>query len=134
MPQNICPGYSISWIYPAARWQIQPRSANFRSFINYLCKLFQPIDPNEETFWDQFWSENVSNVQDIFTLVPAAEIRQLREDAPANLATLCYKAVEKLVKAVDNSCRTHREQQTGNKRFLFLCQVMLMGLCSSELH
>lgn len=85
-----------------------------------MCKLLQPIDPNEDTFWDQFWSENVTNVQDIFTLVPAAEIRQLREDAPANLATLCYKAVEKLVKAVDNSCRTHREQQTGNKSYFFV--------------
>jgi len=52
-------------------------------------------------------------VQDIFTLVPAPEIRALREEAPSNLATLCYKAVEKLVKAVDSSCRTHHEQQTG---------------------
>jgi len=45
--------------------------------------------------------------------VPAPEIRALREEAPSNLATLCYKAVEKLVKAVDSSCRTHHEQQTG---------------------
>lgn len=44
--------------------------------------------------------------------MPATEIRALREESPANLATLCYKAVEKLVKAVDNSCRTQREQQT----------------------
>jgi hypothetical protein len=44
--------------------------------------------------------------------VPATEIRTLREDAPSNLATLCYKAVEKLVKAVDSSCRTQHEQQT----------------------
>lgn len=55
----------------------------------------------------------MTNVQDVFTLVPAAEIRSLREEAPANLATLCYKAVEKLVRAVDNSCRTHHEQLTG---------------------
>lgn len=54
----------------------------------------------------------MTNVQDIFTLIPAPEIRILREEAPSNLATLCYKAVEKLVKAVDNSCRTQREQQT----------------------
>lgn len=80
---------------------------------------FQPIDANDDSFWEQFWSENVSNVQDIFTLVPAAEIRQLREDAPSNLATLCYKAVEKLVKAVDNSCRTQREQQTGKIIYMY---------------
>ncbi|GFG40774.1 hypothetical protein Cfor_06052 [Coptotermes formosanus] len=72
----------------------------------------KPIDASDDSFWDQFWSENVTNVQDIFTLVPAPEIRALREEAPSNLATLCYKAVEKLVKAVDNSCRTHHEQQT----------------------
>lgn len=55
----------------------------------------------------------MTSVQDIFTLVPANELRLLREDAPSNLATLCYKAVEKLVKAVDNSCRTHQEQHIG---------------------
>lgn len=72
----------------------------------------QPIDPDDDTFWEQFWSENVTSVQDVFTLVPAREVRALREEAPSNLATLCYKAVEKLVKAVDNSCRTQQEQQT----------------------
>lgn len=76
------------------------------------------MDANDENFWEQFWSENVSSVQDIFTLVPAREIRALREEAPSNLATLCYKAVEKLVKAVDNSCRTQHEQQTGIVSFI----------------
>ncbi|XP_056634691.1 protein HID1 [Diorhabda sublineata] len=85
---------------------------NFRKAVVQLTSKSEPIDSSDDTFWEQFWSENVSNVQDIFTLVPAIEIRQLREEAPSNLATLCYKAVEKLVKAVDNSCRTHHEQQT----------------------
>lgn len=61
-----------------------------------------------------FWSENVLNIQDVFVLIPAPEIRSLRDEAPANLATLCNKAVEKMIKAVDNSCRTQQEQQTGN--------------------
>ena len=39
--------------------------------------------------------------------------RALREENPSNLATLCYKAVEKLVQAAETGCRTHREQQTG---------------------
>lgn len=52
-------------------------------------------------------------MQDVFALVPGAEIRALREESPNNLATLVYKAVEKLVKTVDSSCRTQREQQTG---------------------
>ncbi|XP_043787668.1 protein HID1 isoform X3 [Apis laboriosa] len=85
---------------------------NFRKAVVQLTSKTQVIDASDDNFWDQFWSENVTNVQDIFTLIPAPEIRILREEAPSNLATLCYKAVEKLVKAVDNSCRTQREQQT----------------------
>ncbi|GJQ81764.1 hypothetical protein Trydic_g311 [Trypoxylus dichotomus] len=85
---------------------------NFRKAVVQLTSKTDPIDANDNAFWEQFWSENVNNVQDIFTLVPAPEIRALREEAPSNLATLCYKAVEKLVKAVDNSCRTQHEQQT----------------------
>ncbi|XP_063220814.1 protein HID1 isoform X2 [Bacillus rossius redtenbacheri] len=85
---------------------------NFRKAVVQLTSKTQPIDAGDDSFWDQFWSENVTSIQDVFTLVPALEIRALREEAPSNLATLCYKAVEKLVKAVDNSCRTQHEQQT----------------------
>ncbi|XP_018319000.1 protein HID1 [Agrilus planipennis] len=85
---------------------------NFRKAVVQLTTKTEAIDANDDAFWEQFWSENVTNVQDIFALIPAAEIRTMREEAPANLATLCYKAVEKIVKAVDNSCRTQREQQT----------------------
>lgn len=70
------------------------------------------VDASDDLFWNQFWSENISNVQDVFTLIPASEIRILREESPSNLATLCYKAVEKLVQSVDCSCRTQSEQQT----------------------
>ena len=52
-------------------------------------------------------------VQDVFTLIPAAEIRALREESPSNLATLCYKAVEKLVAAAESGCNAQKEQQTG---------------------
>lgn len=85
---------------------------NFRKAVVQLTSKIEPIDVTDDTFWEQFWSENVTNVQDIFTLVPATEIRSLREEAPTNLATLCYKAVERIVKAVDNSCRTQHEHQT----------------------
>lgn len=49
---------------------------------------------------------------DVFALVTSSEIRKLRKEQPENLATLCYKATERLVKAVDTSCRTAVEQQT----------------------
>jgi hypothetical protein len=61
----------------------------------------------DEAFWDQFWSESVTSVQDVFTLVPSAEIRALREESPSNLATLCYKAVERVARAAESSCRSH---------------------------
>ncbi|CAL4156371.1 unnamed protein product, partial [Meganyctiphanes norvegica] len=70
-----------------------------------------PIDASDDTFWEQFWGDHVAGVQDIFALIPAAEIRALREEAPSNLATLCYKAVEKLVQATDTGCSTHQEQE-----------------------
>uniref|UniRef100_T1IJN7 HID1 domain-containing protein n=1 Tax=Strigamia maritima TaxID=126957 RepID=T1IJN7_STRMM len=83
---------------------------NFRKAVIQLTTKAQPVDAADETFWDQFWCESIQNVQDVFTLIPAVEIRALREESPSNLATLCYKAVEKLVRAADGSCSTHQEQ------------------------
>lgn len=74
---------------------------------------FQQINANDDVFWDQFWSDHCTSIQDVYALVPSSEIRALRRDNPANLATLCYKATERLMRAVDNSCRTHSEQQAG---------------------
>lgn len=57
--------------------------------------MLQPIDANDDAFWDQFWSDSIANVQDIFTLVTAQEIRTLRDEAPSNLATLSIKVNSK---------------------------------------
>eukprot|EP00095_Tigriopus_kingsejongensis_P004328 maker-scaffold551_size138509-snap-gene-0.20 protein:Tk04328 transcript:maker-scaffold551_size138509-snap-gene-0.20-mRNA-1 annotation:"hypothetical protein L798_12013" len=83
---------------------------NFRKAVIQLTTKTQPVDAGDDGFWDQFWSESVTNIQDVFTLVPSAEIRALREESPSNLATLCYKAVEKLVMAADASCRSQKDQ------------------------
>ncbi|XP_076458656.1 protein HID1-like isoform X2 [Babylonia areolata] len=85
---------------------------NFRKAVIQLTTKTQPIEANDEAFWEQFWSESVTCVQDVFTLIPAAEIRALREESPSNLATLCYKAVEKLVLAAESGCPSQNEQQT----------------------
>ncbi|XP_059489413.1 protein HID1-like [Neocloeon triangulifer] len=85
---------------------------NFRKAVVQLTSKTQPIEASDDSFWNQFWSENLNSVQDVFTLVPAAEIRALREEAPQNLATLCYKAVERLIGAVDSSCRTQKDHET----------------------
>ena len=88
---------------------------------NWFCCVLQPVEAGDEAFWSQFWSESVTNVQDVFTLIPAAEIRALREESPSNLATLCYKAVEKLVQASESGCRTITEQQTGTRMVFSDC-------------
>ncbi|XP_029652180.2 protein HID1 [Octopus sinensis] len=85
---------------------------NFRKAVIQLTTKTQPIEANDEAFWEQFWSDSVTTVQDVFTLIPAAEIRALREESPSNLATLCYKAVEKLVVAADCGCPSQKDQQT----------------------
>ncbi|XP_064624817.1 protein HID1-like isoform X2 [Lineus longissimus] len=85
---------------------------NFRKAVIQLTTKTQPVEAGDEAFWNQFWSETVTSVQDVFTLIPAAEIRALREESPSNLATLCYKAVEKLVQASEGACGTYKEQQT----------------------
>ncbi|XP_050351316.1 protein HID1 isoform X2 [Nymphalis io] len=97
---------------------------NFRKAVVQLTSKSQPIEATDDTFWDQFWSETVTNVQDVFALVPGAEIRALREESPNNLATLVYKAVEKLAKIVDSSCRTQREQQTALNVARLLTRVL----------
>ena len=83
---------------------------NFRKAVIQLTTKTEPVEATDDSFWDQFWSESVSSVQDVFTLVPSTEIRALREESPSNLATLCYKAVEKLIQAADASCRTQKDQ------------------------
>lgn len=71
----------------------------------------QNIDANDEQFWQTFWTEHNTSVQDVFALVPANEIRTLKKENPSNLATLCYKATERLARAVDSSCRTQMDHQ-----------------------
>ncbi|KAK8763407.1 hypothetical protein V5799_033982 [Amblyomma americanum] len=84
---------------------------NFRKAVIQLTTKTQPIEARDEAFWEQFWGESgLQGAQDVFALVPAAEIRALREEAPSNLATLCYKAVERLVRAADSLCNTAIQQ------------------------
>ncbi|KAL7638542.1 UNVERIFIED_CONTAM: hypothetical protein RMT77_011112 [Armadillidium vulgare] len=82
----------------------------FRKAVVQLISKTQPIDASDDSFWEQFWGDHDTSIQDVFTLIPASEIRALREEAPSNLATLCYKAVEKLVRSADTGCSTHQEQ------------------------
>ncbi|XP_057310816.1 protein HID1-like isoform X1 [Hydractinia symbiolongicarpus] len=82
---------------------------NFRQAVVQLTSKKTPVEVNDEAFWEQFWMDSITNVNDIFALIPAAEIRTLREECPSNLATLCYKCVEKLVNAASTGCSGQSE-------------------------
>ncbi|KAM7370382.1 hypothetical protein PAMP_009935 [Pampus punctatissimus] len=73
--------------------------------------IIEPVEATDDVFWDQFWADSSTTIQDVFALVPAAEIRAVREESPSNLATLCYKAVERLVQGAESSCPTEKERQ-----------------------
>uniref|UniRef100_A0A8C5H0Y4 Protein HID1-like n=1 Tax=Gouania willdenowi TaxID=441366 RepID=A0A8C5H0Y4_GOUWI len=83
------------------------------SFDNLRFKngCHHPVEATDDAFWDQFWTDTTTTVQDVFALVPAAEIRAVREESPSNLATLCYKAVEKLVQGAESGCPSEKEKQ-----------------------
>uniref|UniRef100_A0A3P8ZXD6 HID1 domain containing b n=1 Tax=Esox lucius TaxID=8010 RepID=A0A3P8ZXD6_ESOLU len=84
---------------------------HFRKAVIQLTTKTQPVEATDDAFWDQFWADTSTTVQDVFALVPAAEIRAVREESPSNLATLCYKAVEKLVQGADSGCPSERQRQ-----------------------
>ncbi|XP_071318328.1 protein HID1b [Trachinotus anak] len=84
---------------------------HFRKAVIQLTTKTQPVEATDDAFWDQFWVDASTTAQDIFALVPAAEIRAVREESPSNLATLCYKAVERLVQGADSGCPSERERQ-----------------------
>uniref|UniRef100_A0A915HQG4 Uncharacterized protein n=1 Tax=Romanomermis culicivorax TaxID=13658 RepID=A0A915HQG4_ROMCU len=84
---------------------------NFRKAVLELTSNNKTVESNDEAFWEQFWSpDNISSVQDVFLLMPTQEIRSLREESPNNLATFCYKTVERLVKASEHLCNSAKEQ------------------------
>uniref|UniRef100_A0A3Q4I6Z3 HID1 domain containing n=1 Tax=Neolamprologus brichardi TaxID=32507 RepID=A0A3Q4I6Z3_NEOBR len=93
---------------------------NFRKAVIQLTTKTQPVEATDDAFWDQFWADTTTTVQDVFALVPAAEIRAVREESPSNLATLCYKAVEKLVQGAESGCPSEKEKQV----ILNCCRIL----------
>lgn len=81
-----------------------------RKAIVQLTSKSSPIDANDDEFWDQFWSDSITDIHDVFALIPSSDIRSLREEAPSNLATLVYKAIDKLTKATNTLCNTSSQQ------------------------
>uniref|UniRef100_A0A5S6QMK6 Protein HID1 n=1 Tax=Trichuris muris TaxID=70415 RepID=A0A5S6QMK6_TRIMR len=85
---------------------------DFRKAVVELATKKPSTETLDDAFWEQFWQPmSIKNVQDIFSLIPSEEIRQLRENAPHNLATLCYKSIERLAKACQCGLHSFNEQQ-----------------------
>ncbi|KAK7919184.1 hypothetical protein WMY93_010468 [Mugilogobius chulae] len=92
----------------------------FRKAVIQLTTKTQPVEASDDAFWDQFWCETYTTVQDVFTLVPAAEIRAVREESPSNLATLCYKHLDEEVEEEDQ-CRPLAESLLLSIADLLFC-------------
>ena len=97
---------------------------SFRKCVVELTTKTKPVDASDESFWQQFWTTPVSTVQDMFVLIPPAEVRALREESPSNLATLCCKAVQRLVHAADGNCVTQSDQQACLNAVRLLTRIL----------
>lgn len=93
---------------------------SYRKAVIRLTTSNETVDLNDKQFWSQFWSEQITSIQDIYTLIPGSEIRALREKAPKNLANLIKKATERLDECVENLCITQKEQQEGSLEVLLI--------------
>lgn len=97
--------------------------------------LYQPVEATEDAFWDQFWSDTTITVQDVFALVPAAEIRAVREESPSNLATLCYKVHMKttlslFLKYIHTTTKALSYKSAG---FFSILSILFPDLCQGFL-
>jgi len=96
----------------------------YRKAVIELTTKSQNIDATDENFWSQFWSEPISHIQDIFTLIPAVEIRALREEAPSNLSTLCVKLVQNLVASSQTTFLVEKQQVQALNCLRLLTRIM----------
>ncbi|XP_065181494.1 protein HID1-like [Sycon ciliatum] len=87
----------------------------FRGTVLQLTGKTVTVASSEESFWDQiFQTSGLTGPQDAFTLITSQEIRTLRDEAPSNLATLCYKAVEHLVRSAAGGCPRNKHNLVLN--------------------
>ena len=87
---SYCPLCSLFCIVVSFRMGSSESKVNFRRSIVEL----EAGNQGDDAFWEAFWaSEGVTQASDVWALVPAGEVRALREDHPSLLATLCYRGL-----------------------------------------
>lgn len=85
---------------------------DFRKSVIELTSKYPKVD--DATFWTQFWPQtNIATANEVFNLIPQADIRYLRENSPNNLAFLCYKTIECIIKARDTMCPTNEHRKVS---------------------
>ncbi|PAV64750.1 hypothetical protein WR25_26240 [Diploscapter pachys] len=79
----------------------QATKSNFKESVLELTS--KPNKSGDEASWDAlFGPDSAHTANEFFAAIPAEDIRKLRDDSPKNLATLCYKCLEKLQAARDS--------------------------------
>lgn len=63
---------------------------DFKKAVIELTTQASKLD--DSVFWDQFWATtNVQSAKDLFNVISANEIRDLKQNSPSNLSTICCK-------------------------------------------
>jgi hypothetical protein len=95
---------------------------DFKKAVIELTSQVSKLDDN--VFWDQFWATtNVQSVKDVFNIISASDLRDLKQNSPSNLSTICYKAIECLRKSRDASC-----PPSDHKKVYFHLKYILQNL------
>ena len=68
----------------------------FQQCLEQLSNSGNTMTASEAATLDQLCQEHVSSVQEIFSLLPAKDIRNLKDSAPENLSKLCFKVLIKI--------------------------------------
>lgn len=92
------------------------------AFVEIIGKLrTEDVDPNEHEFWDELW-KTALNIEDIFEIISANDVRTLIKSKPNNIKTLFTQAVAQLYQVVETPYPVYFDQALNCARIL--CRVL----------
>ncbi|CAK9300523.1 unnamed protein product [Gordionus sp. m RMFG-2023] len=78
-------------------------------FLKLLSKT--QVELKDEAYWEQLWTTHNIQIQDMFILFTAGELKKMKELSPYNLAALFYKNIERIYLAAKASCQNNLDQK-----------------------
>ena len=87
------------------------QSSTLQESFGRLVESTNVIGIQEDSFWEQLWSNSIVSLDQWFELATADVIRNFKKNCPKNLATLCRRAVLKL-NAATNTGVANAEAQS----------------------